>query len=252
MNWLLLRGLARDSRHFGDFPKLVQAHFPSGQVICLDLPGFGTQKNYRSPILISQIVNHVEMQFNEVKKNNSEPWAIFGISLGGMVALNWLGNKDCPFVIGIIANSSANLPLRIPAFDRISKEGIATLAKILRTQIPNQIELSVMQLVSNRGIDRKVLEKWTHWYLENPISTKNFLFQLIAAATFVAPIKLFRPAIFLASKKDRMVNWHCSERLFNYYQAPLAIHATAGHDLILDDPQWVVNQMVLAEKTYVV
>ena len=40
-NWILLRGLARESAHWGDFIPLLQSTFPDAQLTLLDLPGTG-------------------------------------------------------------------------------------------------------------------------------------------------------------------------------------------------------------------
>ena len=55
MNWLLLRGLAREQRHWGRFPALLSAKLPGDRVFCLDLPGTGTEHRRKSPASIAAI-----------------------------------------------------------------------------------------------------------------------------------------------------------------------------------------------------
>ena len=38
-NWLLLRGLAREAEHWGEFRTTLQSEFPSAHISTIDLPG---------------------------------------------------------------------------------------------------------------------------------------------------------------------------------------------------------------------
>jgi hypothetical protein len=42
---------------------------------------------------------------------------------------------------------------------------------------------------------------------------------------------------------DKLVNPHCSRTLAQQWQAPLRAHDSAGHDLTLDEPDWVAQQV---------
>jgi hypothetical protein len=47
----------------------------------------------------------------------------------------------------------------------------------------------------------------------------------------------------LAGAGDRLVDPTCSRRLAAAWACPLAVHPWAGHDLPLDDAQWVLDQV---------
>lgn len=49
--------------------------------------------------------------------------------------------------------------------------------------------------------------------------------------------------LVLNSRSDRLVSHLCSEAIARRLNLPLRVHATAGHDLPLDDPQWVAEQI---------
>ena len=53
------------------------------------------------------------------------------------------------------------------------------------------------------------------------------------------------PLLLLAGAGDRLVDPACSRRLARTWQVPLLEHAQAGHDLPLDDPDWVAHQASL-------
>ena len=58
-NWILLRGLARESAHWGAFVPLLQSTFPDAHVTLLDLPGTGRFHQETSPRSIKAITDRV-------------------------------------------------------------------------------------------------------------------------------------------------------------------------------------------------
>ncbi|MFA4970412.1 MAG: hypothetical protein WC540_12365, partial [Sulfuritalea sp.] len=91
-----------------------------------------------------------------------------------------------------------------------------------------------------------VIEQWLQWRRENPVSSRNALSQLLAAALYRAPDK--RPIehlLLLAGARDALVDPRCSLQLAAQWEAPIAIHPEAGHDLPLDDDAWVLAQIEL-------
>ncbi|HLT23389.1 MAG TPA: alpha/beta hydrolase, partial [Bacteriovoracaceae bacterium] len=87
-HFILLRGLTRESRHWGDFPKLLQEHYPESKIILLDLPGAGTLHKERAPLSVEKMVTRLRKEIDEhlLEKNNIN---FIGVSLGGMVAMKW-------------------------------------------------------------------------------------------------------------------------------------------------------------------
>ena len=57
MQWLLLRGLAREQAHWIDFPEIFEKIVPDAKVHCLDLPGVGTERDRPSPLNVPAIVD---------------------------------------------------------------------------------------------------------------------------------------------------------------------------------------------------
>ena len=50
-------------------------------------------------------------------------------------------------------------------------------------------------------------------------------------------------ALLLASRGDRLVHWKCSSTLEQRWQWTLKLHPDAGHDLVLDEPEWILRQL---------
>ncbi|WP_457307042.1 alpha/beta fold hydrolase, partial [Polaromonas sp. P5_E6] len=89
MTWVLLRGLTREARHWGDFPlQLQEATGRSpGQIITLDLPGNGKWCGQRSPLSVEEMVEAVRRQL--AAQGVRPPYAVLAMSLGGMAAASW-------------------------------------------------------------------------------------------------------------------------------------------------------------------
>ena len=77
------------------------------------------------------------------------------------------------------------------------------------------------------------------------MSTRNALRQAFAAARYRGPAgRVETPLLLLASRGDRLVDVACSRAMAATFGWPLREHASAGHDIALDDPGWVVSRIV--------
>ena len=88
MDWLLLRGLLREQRHWGDFTKNFESSIHSAKVHCLDLPGIGTESLKQSPSKIREIMEDIRSRWHSI--GNNKPINLFSVSLGGMIAMEWM------------------------------------------------------------------------------------------------------------------------------------------------------------------
>ena len=85
--------------------------------------------------------------------------------------------------------------------------------------------------------------------LRHPVSTRNALRQLWAAASFSAPkAPPSMPTLILCGLGDHLVDPRCSAALAAHWGCPLATHPTAGHDLPLDAADWVLTQLLMAHQ----
>lgn len=62
--FVLLRGLTREQRHWGNFPQQLLQHFPNARVITPDLPGNGSACRERSPATIAGMVESLRATLN--------------------------------------------------------------------------------------------------------------------------------------------------------------------------------------------
>ena len=241
LNCFLIRGLGREVRHWGKFSKLMEKE--CSFLHCLELPGFGEKVNEVSPRTVRGCVEELRKEFLEIKGNidNGNESILCSISLGGMIALEWLSLFPEDFKYGIIMNTSAGNVSSL--LERIKFEGVLNLAKAIREENKRERERNTFRLVSNRIVDEKVVDEWGFYAEEIAPDKKNFFRQLKAAFSFKVSENIKVPILFLASKRDRMVDFKCSEDLATLLNASIEYNLDAGHDMTLDDPNWVINKM---------
>lgn len=233
----MLRGLGRHSDHWGDFADLMKNEF--NEILCINLPGIAAhEKNI--PINISDIVDQIRGKF--LKKKTSDDWGILAISLGGMVALDWVYRYPEDFKHIITINSSTRSLSKF--YERMQPGAIAVIAKAVFEKDVKKREKAILELtcdmktITEEDLDiaQKIADKMT-------IDKKTFAKQLIAATKFKTPEKLNIPYTVIVGEKDRLAHPNCSRALAKHFNAKLVSHKDAGHDLGTDDPEWLLGQV---------
>ncbi len=245
--WVLLRGLGRDSRHWGEFIGIMAEAFPHDDFICVDLPGFGRARNFPAPDSIAAIVEFVRKQSEELLVDG--PVNLLAISLGGMVAADWMARYPDEISRAVLINTSSNLS---PLSQRIARPallqllGSALLARLLRK--PELLEKRVAHWVINREEKRALIAgRWASFHHGGKINLRGLLRQLQAGARF-RPAPVTQPVLLLRGLGDRLVHPACSTALYVYWRngnSELEMHAHpgGGHDLPEDAPAWIAQQI---------
>jgi len=238
----------REQRHWGEFPRILQAQVPGSEVVCLDLPGTGTESQRSCPFSVMEIVQDVRERWLKIRKEG-ENWNILGVSLGGMIAMEWCSLNPHDFNRLIFVNSSAaNLS---PPWFRMRLQVVPNLlvSAMMGQSLNKQVkrELAILKMTTRLRSDMDEVAKiWAIFFAEQPISSSTGMRQFWAALRFVAPARSeVTPVEILTvcSKKDHFTDPRCSERLAQHFQAQKIEHPQAGHDLPLDDPEWLARQV---------
>ncbi len=234
--WVLFRGLAREKRHWNDFPEHFTKALPTAQLEFLELPGVGEKYNEPAP---RDLVSYVEGFREELHLKADDKINILTISLGGMIALEWAHRYPTEIDHMVIINSSsADFS---PFYDRLLWPNYLTLLRSPFLKDHFEREMGVLDMTLNLRTDKKALAKAYASYAEEfPMKRMAFVNQLLAAARFKlsqAPIKT--SMLFLNSLGDRFVHPSCSTKLAQHWNSPLRTHPTAGHDLPVDAGEWV-------------
>lgn len=242
--WVLLRGLMRESRHWGDFPAHFQQAVGAERVLCLDFPGNGQLHAEHSLTTVATMADHCHRQLQV--QGVAEPVHVLAVSLGAMVALAWADRYPDDLQRMVLINTS--VAPHNPFYHRLRPANYPALIVTMLFGSSEQREQLILRITSNLQMAeqaKEIITRWTAYAQEYPISVGNILRQLLAAMRFRAPPYTGKvPLLLLAGEQDKLVNADCSRRLAGLWDCPLHLHPTAGHDLPLEDAGWVIQQVV--------
>ena len=241
---VLLRGLAREAAHWLDFPDQLQTRLQllwgdNYQLHLVDFPGCG---KYFQQNALASVADMTEFARNEITetKPGTDPLYLLGISMGGMVALDWAQRYPRAVNGLVLINSSAG---NHPLWWRLRPAAWPTMVRALLTSSQAR-EAGVLKTVSNNAADyAHNLKQWLAIQQQRPVSRATIITMLRAAAHF-RPRSTCAPAgLVLASEHDRMVSVRASEAIARQFHWPINKHPSAGHDLPMDDPHWVATEI---------
>lgn len=240
-SWVFLRGLIRQHRHWEDFPEKFQAAFPEANVVLLDLPGNGDLYEHESPTSIAEMVESVREQLR--RRQVTTPVNIVALSLGAMVAIEWMERHPCDVERAVLMNTSLRGMSRFS--ERLRPENYLDILKSLVFNSKEERERLILDISTNLYPQKAELaKKWVGYAETQPTSRMNGLRQLFAAGTYSAPpARPHEHVLILQSLGDHLVNPVCSTRIADRWRWPLVSHPTAGHDITLDDGEWVIGQI---------
>ena len=241
--WILLRGLTRESAHWGAFAERFQQALPSDTMLALDLPGNGQLHKLPSPLSVPEMVQACRSAL--ALHAMAPPYHLLAMSLGAMVAAEWA--RAAPGeVAGCVLINTSMRPFS-PFHHRLRWHNLWALLQLaLQWRSADAAERIVLRITSNRADEHRTeVEQWTALRRQRPVSARNALRQLVAAARYrasgVAPVA---PALLLGSLHDQLVSSQCSQAIAKAWGKPLHLHPFAGHDVPLDDPQWVIDEVL--------
>ncbi|MDP2786993.1 MAG: alpha/beta hydrolase [Pseudomonadota bacterium] len=241
--WVFLRGLAREARHWGDFPARFRAAFDgelaAGDILTPDLPGNGRRYAEPSPTRVEAMMEACRRELRA--QGRPPPYHLLALSLGGMVAVAWALRYPEECRAAVLLSTSMRPYGAI--YERLRPGAWPTLLSLLGASGEAR-ERAIFELSSARAAAlADVMPAWIEYAREYPVSRLGALRQLLAAARFSAVEKPAVPVLLLAGAGDHMVNPRCSERLAQAWDADFVLHPTAGHDLPLDDGDWVAREV---------
>jgi pimeloyl-ACP methyl ester carboxylesterase len=247
--WFFIRGLMREAAHWEDFPKAFELAFPGNKAIPLDLPGSGINWNLKCPLTVGEMAKALREQAKirieqEITEKGKTPVCyVLAISLGGMVALDWIQRFPKDFKGGVFINTSFS---GVNAFyQRLKPKAWGPLLEIVLTKDVKLRERKILKLTtSSFKVEDVHLNNRLEAYEKHPATKANFVRQLIAASRFRPNLKKVNPPILLLnSLGDKLVDARCSSIIGENWSWPVKTHPNANHDLPLEDPDWVIDQI---------
>ncbi|HEV8690995.1 MAG TPA: alpha/beta hydrolase, partial [Ideonella sp.] len=183
--WVLLRGLTRESGHWGSFPAQLRARLPGARVLMLDLPGSGRWHASPCPARIEALVDDCRQQLDAL--GIRPPVYLLALSLGAMVAVDWAHHWPDELAGAVLINTSLR-PIS-PFYQRLRPANYpALLGLALAPRRPREREAAILRLTSARAEElTAVVDEWVAIREARPVSAGNALRQLWAAARYRAP-----------------------------------------------------------------
>ena len=234
--WIFLRGLVRGQYHWHHFPSAFKQRFPDSQCYFVDLPGNGFSWHLTSPDRIEPMVDFVRARLQGAL---APPFNIVALSLGGMVTLSWCHRFPREIRSAVIINSSiANLSRW---YERFSLQQITNALRFLVGSAEMK-EQAILNMTSTQEQSNYVIvQRWAELHRRYPTQLSNALRQLMAASRFKLKSPVEAPVLCVNAKGDPLVSPRCTEAIAKLLDAKLVTHASAGHDLSLDDPDWLAD-----------
>lgn len=239
-NFILIRGLIRNNQHWGIFYDLLLKNYPDSEIVLLELPGNGKKYQETSALSVADYVEQLRQEWL-ARKKQSHNWKVIAVSLGAMVALKWASKYNDFDQIFLINTSSADVANPL---NRLSKKALMKVVKLFFSKDSFKIEKAILELTLRiKKVDDELITKWAAIADKYPVSRKNLMRQLIAASKFISPKTVNANVTFMAGRYDALANYRCSEKLAKKYNSSYFLHESAGHDLPLEDTDWVLDKI---------
>lgn len=241
--WVLLRGLMRESRHWGEFTEQFQSAMGT-QIVTPDFPGNGRLHAEASPDSVTGMADACRAQLKQL--GYEPPYRLLALSLGAMVAVEWSTQHPDELERMVLINTS--LAPYNPFYHRLRPANYPALTRFLIDDSIVRRERTILRITSNKARSKQeqseLLDQWARYARECPVTRANILRQLRAAMTYRAPPATpSTPALLLGSRQDHLVNVKCTLALAQRWGCEVRLHSAAGHDLPLDDREWVARQV---------
>lgn len=240
---MLIRGLSRQQLHWGEFPERLRA-LSGGEIVFEDLPGFGSRYQEASPRRIEEIADEVAPVIFAKKNLVAGKVNLVGISMGGMVALCLAQRYPTKVASLVLINSSFKPYAKF--YERLQPKAYTGFLRAWFNPVMRYSEREILRLSSNfKASDERLLDEWLDYRRNQPPSRRAAIKQILAASQFYfRGEKPVEKMLLIASKQDRIVSYKCSENAAKALKADYRCHLYAGHDLPLDAPQWLAEQIV--------
>lgn len=244
INIFLLRGLTRESGHWGQqFFRYIEGQFPNAKITTLDLPGAGIHYQEKAGMTVNKLMEFMrEYSLHEIEASKGQN-IIMATSLGGMVATEWIANHPNDFQALIMISSSFK---GICSFsERVSPQIRKEIFTVPFTLNMAKKEERLLRINSNDSLSfENNLEEWKEIQGQRPMTTANILRQTIAGLRYEAPAYFpDLPILIVGSYSDRLVCPDCIVKVRDYFGGDIIWNDVAGHGIPIDQPEWLVDNV---------
>jgi pimeloyl-[acyl-carrier protein] methyl ester esterase len=238
----LLIGLTKESAHWDDvFVASLKEKFNTEDVVAIDLPGAGKYLDQKSPLSMEGVVKETRLNYQEYLKGDTHNIMV-SISLGGMVATEWMKFYPTDFEKFVIVNSSFKGFSKI--YKRVQPWAMQKFFKVFLAGTEEEREHHVIDLCSNNAdVYDHTKKKWVKLAKERPMAKINMVRQLIAGARYSPDHKPEIPTLIIAAKHDKLAHYTCSENLHKKWGGDFHLidDEKVGHGVHIDAPKQLAS-----------
>lgn len=242
INIFLIRGLTRESGHWGEFIPLIQENLPNAKIHLLDLPGAGVYAKNRASSRVHKMVDFIRKDVIESIENDAYN-IICATSLAGIIAIEWTMRYPKDFKGLIMVSSSVGGICN--SNERAHRSLRWDMFRILFTRNIELRERLVLKVNCNKPeIVEKLHGEWVKIQKLRPMTRLNIFRQTLAGIRYrTRGRKPDVPILIIGSKSDRLVSKNCIDKMNRYFGGDLIWHETSGHGIPLDEPKWLSERI---------
>ncbi len=242
-----LRGLARGNVHWGDFSDILKRQNNNSLFIPLEMAGNGERAIETSSMNPEDVIKDLRQQCkNRVKAlgfDDNVKVNLVALSLGGMIALKWAELFPEEVENVFVVNSS--LKQLSPLSERLLPRNYLKIVKMILFDDIREREEGILRITSNYySLTKSHLPQFISSEKTHSFRVINFFRQLILAFRIRISIPLAARVIIVCSQNDRLVSAKCSQAIAKVFNCEIHINNYAGHDLPLDDGEWLSQLIV--------
>lgn len=234
----LIIGLTKEGAHWDDhFIENLKKKFNTEDVITVDLPGSGRFQDQKSPLSMAGIVNETRKNYLDSFQGDRHN-ILVSVSLGGMVATEWIKHYPKDFEKFVIINSSFRG--FSPVHKRVQPWAMKKFFQVFLAGSDEEREHHVIDLCSNNSdMYDRTKRKWLKLAKERSMAKSNMLRQLLAGTRYTPDCKPEIPTLIVAARHDKLAHFSCSESLQKKWNKDLYIFEEEhiGHGAHIDAPE---------------
>ncbi|UXD87398.1 alpha/beta fold hydrolase [Thalassolituus hydrocarboniclasticus] len=248
--WVLIRGLIRSRFHWGAFPdqllsQLQQQQLAPSALLLPELAGNGERFRDKTPFSIHNMMLDIRHQVQKLSPDDNRPRVLVAISMGAMIASEWA--RCYPQEVARLHLINTSFSNFSTPWQRMKIRPLLGFLRGLRSS--DKLEAAILRWTLNMKDSECLLPLWCDYAAAHPLSLRNGLAQLLAASHFRGPKQApLEETFFYNSLADRLVDAACTRRIAEHWQKNLLSHPRAGHDLPMDDPDWLIQKIIANEQ----
>jgi pimeloyl-ACP methyl ester carboxylesterase len=246
VNWLLIGPMARECGLWGEASGHLVQHLrsvqPEANLYELDLPGTGQLHRERSPSAVLGLVEHLRTRVQEAGLQG--PFGLIASSWAASIGTEW--TRQYGEEVGALVLISPGMRPFTQVFRAVRWHLWPTvLALVLGRRSPLGRERRLWNTHTQlHRASGPQMQAWRTSRKRYPVRARNGLAHALAVWRYeTSRRRPHRQVLLLAGKGDDWLDWRVSAAISRAWGAALRVHPEAGHDLLLDDPQWVARSL---------